>query len=130
MINIPYSEYKFTFSKSSGAGGQNVNKVNTRVTLTWDMSESSACSSSVKERFIQKYKRFIVGDSVVIHSQKYRSQAQNIDDCISKLLEYINDVRLAPKKRKSTRPTRSSVKKRLDGKNLKSKLKKIRSEKF
>jgi ribosome-associated protein len=98
--------------------------------MTWDISGSSACSSSVKERFCAKYSRFFVDGQVVISSQRYRKQGQNIDDCIKKLEECLNDVRLAPKSRRATKPTRSSVKKRLDGKTQKSKLKKMRGEKF
>ena len=130
MIKIPYSEFSFTFSRSSGAGGQNVNKLNTRVTLSWDIKSSPSCYNSIKERFYQKYKRFIFDDKVVIHSQKHRSQPQNIDDCITKLHELLKDVQYAPKHRKSTKPTRSSIRKRLDSKKKNSNKKRMRSEKF
>ena len=130
MIKIPNSECTFTFSRSSGAGGQNVNKVNTKVTMTWDIQASASCSPNVKKRFNEKYSRYIYDGMIVMTSQKYRSQLQNIADCIEKLEICLNDVRLAPKHRKATKPTRSSVRKRLDGKNKKSKLKKMRTEKF
>jgi ribosome-associated protein len=130
VIKIPYSEFKFTFSRSSGAGGQNVNKVNSKASMTWDMANSTSLSSFVKTRFTEKYKRFIVDDSVVIHSQKYRSQAQNIDDCISKLHELIADVEFPQKARRKTKPTRSSNNKRLDKKKKDSLTKKLRRQKF
>ena len=130
MIKIPSSEYKFTFSRSSGAGGQNVNKVNTRATLTWDMINSTHCKQEVKERFEKKYSRFISGDYVVIHSQKYRSQSKNVDDCISKLIKYLTNVEYAPKRRVATKPSKGSVRKRLDQKSKDSKKKKMRQEKF
>lgn len=130
LIKVLPAECQFSFSRSSGAGGQNVNKVNTKATLSWDINAAKSCSPNVKKRFVEKYGRYLVGDMVVIISQRYRSQKQNISDCIHKLEELLNSVRLAPKTRKATRPTRSSVKKRLDGKTKKSRLKKMRGEKF
>ena len=130
LIKLNRDEFKFTFSRSSGAGGQNVNKVNTRVTLTWDMAASSSIKQAVKERFMKKYARFIVGDMVVIHSQKYRVQSKNIDDCVAKLQGYLENVEKPPKKRVPTKPTKSSVKKRLDKKSKDSEKKRLRREKF
>ena len=130
MIKIPYSEFTFSFSRSSGAGGQNVNKVNSKATLEWDMKSSGAVNRGVKERFAEKYKRFVVDTKVVITSQRQRSQNQNIDDCIAKLHELLRSVEFPPKKRKATKPTRGSVKRRLDGKKMDSIKKKLRREKF
>lgn len=130
MIKIPANEYKFSFSRSSGAGGQNVNKLNTRATLTWDMSASKACTKAVKERFKNKYGRFMVGDDVVIHSQKFRTQKMNMDDCVAKLEKYLSLVEFPAKKRVPTKPTKSSQKKRLDQKSKDSMKKKLRQEKF
>ena len=130
MITIPESELTFTFSKSSGAGGQNVNKVNTKATLSWDMEASTSCSTHVKERFREKYARFIFDNLVVMHSQQFRSQKRNIDDCIKKLHDCLAEVEFPPKIRRKTKPKRSAVKKRLDNKSKKSEKKKLRTEKF
>lgn len=130
VLNINDAEFKFTFSRSSGAGGQNINKVNTKATLIWDMENSPSISSFVKDRFKAKYKRFITDGLVIINSQKYRSQAQNIDDCKTKLQEYLSSVEFPPKPRKKTKPTKSSVKKRLETKKKNSLTKKLRREKF
>lgn len=130
VIKIPEREFKFTFSRSSGAGGQNVNKVNTKATLTWNIAASKAISKAVKERFAEKYARFIVGDEVVIHSQKFRTQNRNSEDCIAKLFKYLSHVEFAPKKRVPTKPTKAANKRRLDSKTRDSQKKKLRREKF
>lgn len=130
MIKIPRSEFNFTFSRSSGAGGQNVNKVNSKVTMEWDYLISTAISDEIKRRFESSFARFINSNKVVIISQKHRSQNLNIEDCISKLHFYLSQVEHPPKSRKATKPTKSSVLKRLSAKTIKSKVKKMRQEKF
>ncbi len=130
MINIPYPEFHFSYSRSSGAGGQNVNKVNTKATLEWFIDSSMAVNEGIKERFKSKFKRFYVDGRVVISSQRYRTQKQNHDDCIAKLNELLTIVEFPPKKRKATKPTKNSVKNRLDKKRLHSLKKKLRNERF
>lgn len=122
-------ELEFSFSRSSGAGGQNVNKVNTKVTLRWNYLKSSACSKAIKERFATKYKRRILDNGIVqLYSQRYRSQARNIDDCVEKLNEMLDAVRAAPKRRVATKPTRGSVERRIKTKKNKSETKKSRQK--
>lgn len=122
-------ELEFSFSRSSGAGGQNVNKVNTKVTMKWNYMKSSACSKSVKERFASRYKSRILDSGIVqMTSQKYRSQPRNIDDCVEKLNEMLDAVRAAPKRRVATKPTRGSVERRIKTKKNKSETKKTRQK--
>lgn len=128
-MKIPNSEFDFTFSRSSGAGGQNVNKVNTKATLSWDIDESTAISSAVKKRFKEKFSRFITAEAMVkIDSQRFRTQSQNIQDCIDKLHEMLEQVAKAPRKRIATKPTKSSQKKRVDSKKKNAQTKKNRQK--
>ncbi len=131
MIKVDTNELKYTFSKSSGAGGQNVNKLNTQVTLTWDLDDSKSISDAVKNRFKKLFKGFINDrGQVLIKSQRHRSQKRNIDDVNLKLRSMLISASKEPKRRKETRPTRSSVRKRLEKKKQHSEKKKNRGQKF
>jgi ribosome-associated protein len=130
-IIIPFSELHFSYSRSSGAGGQNVNKLNTKVTMYWDMNQTIACSPSVLDRFKEKFAQFILDDGTVqIVGQKHRSQKANMDDCIERLHAMINEVRLPPKIRKKTKPKRSAVLKRLNSKKKDSEKKRLRKNDY
>lgn len=130
-ISIPFSEFTFSFSRSSGAGGQNINKVNSKVILNWKIDETTACSVEVIKRFKDKYNQFLLDNGEVqISGQRYRSQKANMDDCIEKLHAMINDVRLPPKVRRPTKPKRSAVLKRLNQKRKDSEKKQLRKNNY
>jgi len=126
-ISIPFTEMDFTFSRSGGPGGQNVNKVNTKVTLRWNVDKSAAVASDVRDRFCERYRRRITKDGdLVLHSQRYRDQGRNVADCLSKLRALLLDVAEAPKPRRPTRRSRASVERRLANKRRMSERKKLR----
>ncbi|MDO9182722.1 MAG: alternative ribosome rescue aminoacyl-tRNA hydrolase ArfB [Bacteriovorax sp.] len=130
-FKIPAAEFFFTFSRSSGAGGQNVNKVSTKATLQWNVFANTSLPKDVIERFIKKYDNRISEDGILtIVSQKTRSQNLNSTDAIEKLHEMIDSVAVAPKIRKPTKPSRSAVNKRLNEKKSHSDKKKSRQEKY
>lgn len=128
---IHSSEFIFSFSRSSGAGGQNVNKVNTKVTLHWNALITNSLPRDVQERFLNKYANRLSEDGVLtLISQKHRSQNLNSTDVVEKLHEMIESVSVAPKPRRATKPSRSSVNKRLNEKKVHGDKKKSRQEKY
>ena len=130
-FKIPAHEYELSFSRSSGAGGQNVNKVNTKATLHWNAMKSQSLPPAVLERFLKKFGNKLSEDGVLtLSSQAHRTQHMNIADVIKKLHEMIESIAIPPKVRKATKPTKSSVHERIKTKKSQGDKKKLRREKF
>lgn len=130
-FNIPEHEYELSFSRSSGAGGQNVNKVNTKATLHWNVKTTQVLPPVVIERFIKKFGNKLSDEGVLtLSSQEHRTQHMNISEVVKKLHEMIESIALPPKVRKPTKPTKSSVNERIKSKKAKGDTKKRRQEKF
>lgn len=116
-IVIPRSELHFAFVRSSGPGGQNVNKVASKAVLHWNAVRSSALPEEVRQRLISRERRRINDrGELVLTSQRYRDQPKNIDDCLAKLTALIAAAATRPRARKKTRPTRASREARLNQK--------------
>ena len=127
-FKIPIKELNFSFSRSSGPGGQNVNKVNSRATLKWNYQKTTSLPRGVLERLIVEAQRYVVEDEIVIHSQRFRDQSRNIADCVEKLQKLINEASVPVKKRKATKPTSGAIEKRLKGKKSRSEKKESRKK--
>jgi ribosome-associated protein len=116
-IRIPLRELDFSFARSSGPGGQNVNKVSSKAVLRWSIERSPSLPDDVRERFRARYPRRITADGdVVIQSQRFRDQGRNVADCLAKLRGLLLEVAVPPKRRRKTRPSRASIERRLSGK--------------
>jgi ribosome-associated protein len=126
-IVIPRSELQMSFSRSPGPGGQNVNKVNSKVTLRWDVRATSSLPLPVKQRFLARYGNRISRDgTLILTSHRYRDQPRNISDVLEKLRQLILAIASAPKKRKPVKPSKAANRKRLDQKRRKSEKKSAR----
>jgi ribosome-associated protein len=126
-IEIPDSEIHFTFARSSGPGGQNVNKVSSKAVLRWDALASTALPPEVRERFLTRYASRLTSEGeLLITSQKYRDQARNIADARAKLAAMLSAVAAPPKKRRPTKPTRASIERRAKIKQTTSRKKQLR----
>lgn len=111
------SELFFSASRSSGAGGQNVNKVNTKVTLRWDLAQSAMASTEQKEVLRKKLANRLTTEGVlVLTAQESRSQLQNKEDVLAKL-DHLLEVAFRPVKiRKPSKPSKAVKKKRVESK--------------
>ncbi len=126
-LRIPMDELRFTFARSSGPGGQNVNKVNSKAVLHWSVAGNRSLPAPVRERLASRNRRRINAEGeLVLSSQRYRDAGRNVSDCLDKLREIVAAAARTPKPRKPTRPTKASVRRRLDGKRRKSEKKQAR----
>jgi len=125
MIKIKESELHFSFVRSSGPGGQHVNKVSTAVQLKYNIIKSDI-SEDVKQRFIDKYeKRISKNGFITILAQSFKSQKKNKEDAINRLEKLFSDIKIRAK-RIPTKPSRSSKVKRIETKKRRSQTKKSR----
>ncbi|MGY8747434.1 MAG: alternative ribosome rescue aminoacyl-tRNA hydrolase ArfB [Pirellulales bacterium] len=126
-ISIRLTEFKFSFARSPGPGGQNVNKVNSKAVLKWSPTKCKSLPEAVRIRFIEKHaNRINQEEDFVISSHRFRDQGRNVADCLNKLRDLILQVAELRKPRKKTRPTAGSVRRRLTGKKRLSDVKKSR----
>src|SRR5205823_1239328 len=116
-IAIPDAEFAWTYVRSGGPGGQNVNKVASKAVLRWPLDASPSVPDAVKMRLrmLQRRRVTIDGD-LIITSQKYRDQERNREDCLDKLAEMIRAALFVPKPRRATKPTKGSKLRRLAAK--------------
>ena len=126
-LEIPANEIKWRFSRSSGSGGQNVNKTDSRVEIRFDVSESKALTPYQKHRIRSHDKTKLVKGCICIAVQENRTQYQNRQLALDRLAATLrNLLKPPPQKRRETIPTRSSQRKRIESKKKRGALKKNR----
>lgn len=117
-IHIPEDEFHWSFARSGGPGGQNVNKVASKVTLHWDLAGSPSVAPDVKARLRTAHpSKMTTEGELVLTSQRYRDQGRNRDDCLEKLSELLRRAAVTPRPRKKTRPSRGAKEARLRDKH-------------
>lgn len=116
-VLLPESELTVRAVRSSGPGGQNVNRVSTKVELTFDLPGSSALDAAVKARLAALAKHRLDAEGrLVVTSQLTRSQVQNLEDARQKLAALVRAALAVPKRRRPTRPSRGAKERRLSDK--------------
>ncbi len=119
-------ELQWSFARSSGPGGQNVNKVNSKAVLRWTPSPGSI-PPAVWSRIREQGKRYLTSDgSLVVQCQVHRDQEQNKAECIDRLITLLRAAFVPPKRRRPTRPTAASRRRRLEEKRRLSQKKRTR----
>jgi ribosome-associated protein len=126
-ISIPLSEFRFDVSRSGGPGGQNVNKVNSKVLLRWSPATSPSLPEPVRARLLSALASRLTRDGeLLVSSQLTRDQSRNLADCLAKVRELVLASATPPKLRRPSRPTQASRIRRIEDKGRRSAIKQLR----
>lgn len=128
-MEIPEQELEFEFIRSSGPGGQNVNKVATAVRLRFDVRGSTVLAPEVKVRLLALAGRRATREGeLVLLGQRHRTQEKNRQDVLARLAELVERALVVPRRRRATKPTRAAGVRRLRAKKMQADRKRGRSE--
>lgn len=126
-IAVPLQEFDWDFVRSSGPGGQNVNKVHSKAVLRWRPDLSPSLPEAVRERLVRLLRNRLTSQGeLIITSQRTRDQGRNVDDCLEKLRKLILQAAQPPRPRRPSRPTRASQQRRVESKLHRSATKRLR----
>ena len=126
-VSIPMSELQFRFARSSGPGGQHVNRTATQVELLFDVANSPSLEGVQRQRVLSKLKSRIDKEGILhLVSQETRSQLRNRDEVVERFQELMRDALHVPKSRRPTRPTRGARERRLEEKRRRGETKRSR----
>ena len=128
-LSISSKEINFKMTKSSGPGGQNINKNSTAVILEFDILNSISLPNKIKQILFNTSHSYLTKTGrIIIKSNNYKSQQRNKTEAVSRFITYFNNVLMTKKKRIDTKPTKSSIEKRLNEKRKKSLKKSLRKK--
>ena len=127
-VRIPLREIVFRFVRSSGPGGQNVNKVSSKAVLRWNAATSPSVAADVRRRFLGRFASRITADGdLVLACDRYRDRERNRDDCLERLRQMLAAAAVPPKPRRKTRVPRRAAERRLRDKRMRAEKKQRRS---
>ena len=128
-LSISSKEINFKMTKSSGPGGQNINKNSTAVTLEFDILNSISLPKKIKQILFDTSHSYLTKTGkIIIKANNYKSQHKNKTEAVSRFIAYFNNVLITKKKRIETKPTKSSIEKRLNKKRKNSIKKSLRKK--
>jgi ribosome-associated protein len=126
-LSIPLDEFRVEFARSGGPGGQNVNKVNSKVLLRWNPGRSPSLPDPVRSRLLTLVgNRLTVDGDLLVTSQATRDQGRNIEDCYEKVRALVRSAATPPRPRRPTRPTYASKIRRAEAKTRRAETKRGR----
>jgi len=126
-LSIPEEELDFSFARSGGPGGQNVNKVSTKAQLRFDLTHSPSLSETQRERILAKLANRVDSDGILmVTAQEHRSQPLNREAAMARLAALLAQALKVPKRRRKTSVPRAAVERRLAGKRLQARKKQDR----
>jgi len=124
---IDERELHFDFIRASGPGGQNVNKVSTAVQLRFDVAHSQSLPEDVRQRLIKLAGKKVTDDGIlIIEARRHRSQRQNREDAVQRLIALVRQAMVKPKPRKRKGPSQAMKRRRLEAKRRRSEIKRLR----
>lgn len=126
-VTIPEDEMRFSFARSGGPGGQNVNKVETKVEVRWRPADSRALSDADREWLLGRLAGRLTNDGdLLVVSTRTRTRERNREDALRKLAEMVRAALVRPRRRRKTRRTRASIERRLGEKKRRGQVKRDR----
>ncbi len=130
-IIIPEHELEFSTSRSGGAGGQHVNKTDSRITVRWNIHTSHVFSDELKQRLLQNLASKLTHEGdLIVHNSESRSQHHNKEAAVKNLAQLLDRALYVPKKRMKTKVSKGAKEARLQQKSKRSEVKRLRKVSF